>query len=260
MALEATEEFQNVTEAIRAGDLDEGLVALEGVPALEPFKAMVRGEVAAFRLDWDTTVEENLVVVEAAQTEQAWHWGNAFEDHFQLATYAALRSDRRADVLELVDKLATRSGEGRLDETQRARLRAKLETDTPLELRARGELPTPIASGADIASLYPMLAEHRPRVPPDSVDGLSYLLHFAPRSVTTDEVLALYETVADHLGLPQEHERMALLYLAVDDEVGAWRALRRYARGCRSSGDRSSRSSCSARTRSPGSSLRSADG
>jgi len=62
MVLRSTKAFRDVAEKIRAGHLDTGLAALGSVRAPEPFKAMVRGEVAAFRLDWDTTVEEDVEV------------------------------------------------------------------------------------------------------------------------------------------------------------------------------------------------------
>lgn len=231
MVLRANKGFQEVAERIRSGDPDGGLAELKSIRAPEPFKAMVRGEIAAFRLDWDTTVEENLTVVEAAWTEQAWYSGNAFQDHLRLMTYAALRSGSHEDVLEFVDRLSARG-----DHTDRVLgvavtgVRIALGDDTPLDVRARHEIPRPRGSGAGIASLHAMLAKHRPRVPPDSVDGVSYLLHVAPDRLATTEVLALYETVADQLALPQEHERMSLLHLAVGDEAGAWSAMRRYAR------------------------------
>ena len=107
--------------------------------------------------------------------------------------------------------------------------RSALEDGTTLEERARHEIPRARGTGAGISSLHRMLAANRPRLTPDSVDGVSYLLQVAPASVATGDVLALYETVADRLVLPQQHEEMALLYLAVDDEPAAWRAMCRYA-------------------------------
>ena len=231
MALQVTKWFQEVAEKIRAGDVDTGLAELASIRAPEPFQAMVRGEIAAFGLDWDTTVDECLTVVEAAWVEQAWDRGTVFQDHLRLMTYAALRSGSSADVLEFVSRLRPRG-----DHTDRqltmatAQVRAALESDIPLDERARHEVPRPRGTGAGISSLHQMLAKNRPRVPPDSPDGISSLLHLSPSSLATDELLALYETVADQLGLPQEHEPMALHYLAVGDEDGAWRAVRRFAR------------------------------
>lgn len=231
MVLRATTGFKAVAETIRAGDVDTGLAELEGVRAPEPFKAMVRGEVAAFRLDWDTTVDESLTVVEAAWTERAWDSGTVFQDHLRLLTYAALRSGSHDDVLEFVGRLPLRG-----DHTDRVLsmavvgVRNALENDTTLDERARHEIPRPRGTGAGISSLYNMLATNRPRVPPDSADGISYLLNLAHTSIATSEVLTLYETVADQLVLPQQHEETALLYLAVADEAGAWRAMCRYAR------------------------------
>lgn len=231
MVLRSTKVFNEVAERIRTGDVEAGLAELGSIRAPEPFKAMVRAEVAAFRLDWDTTVEECLIVVEAAWTEQAWQSGSALQDHFWLVTYAALRSGSCEDVLELIDRLPPRG-----DDTDRVlrmatvEVRRALEDEAPLEERGRHEIPRPRGSGPGISSLHRMLAKNRPRLPPDSVDGVLHLLRDASTSVATEELLALYETVADEIRLPQEHERAALLYLAVADEAGAWRAMCRYVR------------------------------
>ena len=230
MVLEASPEFIDLAERIRAGDLDAELAELGSIRAPEAFKAMVRGEVAAFQHDWDTCLVESRRVVEAAlSSDSPWYSGNPVAEHLRLHTFAALRAGQQGQAITWLDGFVARP-ELRWTGTLAATARAALLYRTPLADRARAELPPVITDGHPMSTLYPLLAENRPRVPPDSVDGLSYLLHFAARSVTTSDVLAAYESVADAIGLASQHQPIAMLYLAIGDEDGAWRTVRRFVR------------------------------
>ena len=111
MVLQATKGFKEVAAKIRAGEVDVGLAELGSIRAPEPFKAMVRGEVAAFQHDWETCLVESRRVVEAALgPDSPWYSGNPDAEHLRLNTFAALRAGQEGQAITWLDKLGGPTG------------------------------------------------------------------------------------------------------------------------------------------------------
>jgi len=191
----------------------------------------VLAQAAVFSADWSTAVElgRNSVVA-----YEQWYSGNFLQENLAALTFIAIRTGACDPAAQWVQEwLAGELGRDDLREHMRGVLTRQVEIQSlamagaPTGLREwkAAENPQPLAA------FEAKLAANRKRVAPDSVEGISYMLHFVGTDGDPADFLKLYHRVAEMPQLSDDHHiTAARIYKHLGDVAAAKAAISNWRR------------------------------
>lgn len=206
-----------IFDALRRGELQTGLAALDATAGFAAQKAAAHAEAAYFAHDFAQAMQwDEQMLLHGSQ----WYACNVFDEHLMAYVQAARLSGRQAQA--------------------RAFITAQLDVASPYVAQMLKRLQTPLSgapaplreSGRGMSEFVAQLKKHRPKDRPDEAKGADYLLHFVLPEAASGEALAYYASVADLVTVPYHHIHAARLYHALGDSEQARACLLRFATRC----------------------------
>ncbi len=210
--------FDSAVQMLRAGNIDEGLSAIENIEGEDIFKRLAMAEVAYWRRDWKNAMyldEHSLT------SDHLWLDPYVLPNHMRAYVMAALQSGAVSRAKCFLEYCV---GAKRNDKEQKALLRIFKNADLRLDGKPAKDEPSPVKliDGDEESCQIQMFSTAGPIEPGAGSElPVSLLLDFTWNKVPYKVVLNLYEKFADYISNENHHIMAARTYMAVGDMAKA---------------------------------------
>ncbi|MBS0027231.1 hypothetical protein ACTJJ0_12260 [Chitinophaga sp. 22321] len=218
-------------DEIRNGVVENCITNLDSIEGFDAQKGIVLAEIFYYQSDYNSAMDYD---ERSLLHNDKWYAGNILTEHFYAYTYAAIESDQVERAIKFYNFFLEVKEQLDLPEHLVSQYRYLTEQHI-LKLKGYKKLYIDqppinlITEGKAKREFEDQLRKYRPKLDPDSIEGIEYILQFMITDCATSDVFECYEKYADKIKIENIHVDIARLYVISGRLELAWKTLIRYA-------------------------------
>jgi len=226
--------LKDIFTEIRSGEVEQGINNLNSIKGFEAQKNIALAEIFYYNDDYDSAMEKD---ESSLLHEDKWYAGNILIEHFFAYTYGAMISNQIERAINFYNFFLECKEQLDLPSYSINQYRYQVEQHL---LKLKGfknvKIDPPLLDvlkeGKDKEEFEKLLKENRPKLNPDSIEGIEYILHFMITDSKSSDVFECYENYADQIRIENIHIDIARLYALSGKTKRSQETLIRYAEKC----------------------------
>jgi len=218
-------------DEIRSGVVENCITNLDSIEGFDAQKGIVLAEIFYYQSDYNSAMDYD---ERSLLHNDKWYAGNILTEHFYAYTYAAIESDQVERAIKFYNFFLEVKEQLDLPEHSLSQYRYLVEQHI-LKLQGCKNLQIdqpPInfkTEGKEKREFEDQLRKYRPKLDPDSIEGIEYILHFMITDCAYSDVFEYYEEYADKIRIEDIHLDLSRLYIVSGQVELAQKTLIRYA-------------------------------